>query len=147
MFPKIWIMAETIEKLDRIRAYLHQDPMIKFAYLFGSHARGDVGLLSDVDIAVFLDGRLNFFRYRLGLMDNLARILGDETFDLVSLNDAPLILCYEIVKEGKLLKEDKPSRVDFETRVLNRYLDTAYLRKIQQAYLKEHFSRECDLGE
>lgn len=40
--------------LDRLRDSLIRIPQVKFAYVFGSHARGDVGPLSDIDIAVFL---------------------------------------------------------------------------------------------
>ena len=137
MFPVI---------LVSLKDFFRHAPMVKFAYIFGSRARDDAGVLSDIDIAVYLDRRLDAFRYRLTLMEELARALKGADFDLVTLNDAPLTLQYEIIRDGKVLKEDKKRRVDFETRVLSRYLDTAYLRKNRQRDLKERFMREDGLG-
>ena len=138
--------ANATEKIASLGDFFRHAPMVKFAYLFGSHAREDVGPLSDIDVAVYLDRRLDAFRYRLVIMEELARFLRGAEFDLVILNNAPLALQYEIVREGRVLKEDKRRRVDFETRILSRYLDTAHLRKIQERYLKERFVREGGLG-
>ena len=138
--------ANATEKIASLGDFFRHAPMVKFAYLFGSRARDDAGPLSDIDVAVYLDRRLDVFRYRLVLMEELARFLRGAEFDLVILNNAPLALQYEIVREGRVLKEDKRRRVDFETRILSRYLDTAHLRKIQERYLKERFVREGGLG-
>lgn len=138
--------AIATENIDLLKDFFRHAPMVKFVYLFGSHAREDAGSLSDIDVAVYLDRRLDAFRYRLVLMEELARFLKGAEFDLVVLNNAPLALQYEIVREGRVLKEDKRRRVDFETRVLSRYLDTAHLRKVQEHYLKERFAGEDGLG-
>lgn len=132
--------------LESLKDFFRHASMVKFAYVFGSRAREDVGVLSDIDIAVYLDRRLDPFRYRLTLIEGLTRALKGADFDLVTLNDAPLTLQYEIIREGKILKEDKRRRVDFETRVLSQYLDTAYLRKTWHGDLKEHFMQEDGLG-
>ena len=132
--------------LKSLKVFFRHAPMVKFAYIFGSRAREDAGVLSDIDIAVYLDRRLDAFRYRLKLMEDLSRILKGADFDLVTLNDAPLTLQYEIIRHGKVVKEDKRRRVDFETRVLSRYLDTAHLRKTRQRDLKDRFMREDGHG-
>lgn len=116
-------------------------PQVKFAYLFGSRARGGAGPLSDVDLAVFLDRRLSCFEWRLRLMEQLAQALETERFDLVVLNDASPLLRYEVIRGGDVIKEDKEKRVEFETRTLAEYLDTAFLRKEQRAYLKRQLTR------
>lgn len=135
-----------LNQIESLKDFFHHAPMVKFAYLFGSRAREDAGVLSDIDIAVFLDRRLDVFRYRLILMEELARDLKGADLDLITLNDAPLTLQYEIIRGGKVLKEDKRRRVDFETRVLSRYLDTACLRITRRHDLKKRFMREDGLG-
>jgi len=76
-------------RAEKIAGLFARTPRIKFAYLFGSCARGDQGPASDIDIAVFLDRRLSVFTYRLQLIDVLMRELGTDRFDLIILNDAP----------------------------------------------------------
>ncbi len=67
-----------------IKSLLAQNPHVKVAYLFGSSVRGHTGPLSDIDIAVLLDGRVSPFDFRLRLSASLAQELGTEQFDLVS---------------------------------------------------------------
>ena len=58
--------------------------------------------------------------------------------DLVVLGTAPPLLAHEIISHGTLLVcRDQDERVRFEVRTLMRYLDTAHLRKVQYAYLRE----------
>ena len=123
--------------MDTIKGVLARSAEVKFAYVFGSCARGDTGPLSDVDVAVFLDSRGEPFDFRLRLMETLSRALGTERFDLVILNDAFPVLGYEAMREGRVIKENKSCRVEFETRTLAEYLDTALMRDVQREYLKE----------
>jgi predicted nucleotidyltransferase len=137
-----------VEKaIATIKSLLAQNPYVKVAYLFGSCARGDAGPLSDIDIAVLLDGRVSPFDFRLRLSATLAQELGTENFDLVTLNDSPLLLKYEVVRGGRVIKDDKKKRVTFETRVLSEYLDTACLRRTQRAYLKEQLAQGGTFGQ
>ncbi len=134
-------MSETrprkIPSFGKLREFLAADSKVKFAYLFGSAARNAAGTLSDLDLAVYLDERVDIFSYRLKLMELLAKELRTENFDLIVLNRASVLLRYEVIKEGTVLKEDRTRRVMFETKVLREYLDTAHLRQVQRQYLKE----------
>ena len=130
-----------------INSLLAQNSHVKFAYLFGSSVRGETGPLSDIDIAVFLDSRVSPFDFRLRLSASLAQALGSEHFDLVTLNDAPLLLKYEVVRGGRVIKEEKNKRVAFETKVLSEYLDTACLRRTQRTYLKEQLAQGGTFGQ
>lgn len=123
--------------------FLMAERKVKFAYLFGSMANNSAGPLSDLDIAVYLDGRLNCFTAKLHLMESLAKKLASERFDLVILNQAPVVLQFEVIKHGKILKEDKPRRITFETRVLREYLDYDYLRQLQYDSLKQELRRQA----
>ena len=102
---------------------------IKLAYLFGSVAEGKKGKLSDVDIAVFLDESLSkkkIFNLQLKLMSELTSILKTDRIDLVVMNNAPLLLKYNIIKHGKILKEDVETRIRIESGILSNYLDMKY---------------------
>jgi hypothetical protein len=46
-----------------------------------------------------------------------------------------------------VIKEDKKRRVEFEAKSLGEYLDTAYLRETQQAYLKEQLKQGGSFGQ
>jgi len=116
---------------QKIRHFVARESHVKFCYLFGSFARGTAGPLSDIDIAIYLDARVNAFQKRLILMERLAKELGTEKFDLVVLNRAPIVLQFEVVKNGVVLKEDRPRRVVYESRVMRDYLDSAHLRATQ----------------
>jgi len=128
-------------KVEAAKAFLAGERNVKFAYLFGSIAKGNSGPLSDLDLAVYLDGRLDFFTYRLKLMEALAKVLKTENFDLVVLNQASIVLKHEVIGGGIVLKDDRPRRIMFESRVLREYLDTAYLREVQRVYMRESIKR------
>ena len=127
---------ETAGLINIAQEFLAGEPAVQFAYLFGSWARGNPGPLSDLDLAVFIDQRRNSFKFRLLLMDKLARALRSEHFDLIILNDAPVVLQYEIISTGKVLKEHRPRRVVFEATVLRDFLDTDKLRSVHREALK-----------
>jgi uncharacterized protein len=133
--------------LNPIKHTLENSRVVKFAYLFGSQARGTTGPLSDVDIAVYIDNRLDLFSFRLHFLEEISRQFKGQSCDLVVLNNAPLVLQYEVIREGKVLKEDKPKRVQFETHVLRQYLDMAHFRSIHIASLKRRFSKEHHFGQ
>ena len=107
---------------------------VNLAYLFGSTVRGDANKLSDVDIAVMLDKSLSkedMFNKELDLISELTCVIKSDKIDLVVLNDAPLLLKFNIIKSGHVLKSDETKRIAFETGVMSRYLDEQY-------YIKRH---------
>lgn len=139
-------MGALADSIEIVRMFLDGERMVRFAYLFGSVAAGTSGPLSDLDIAVYLDGRVDAFAFRLKLMERLAGVLKSEAFDLVVLNRAPVLLGYEVVKNGVVLKEERARRVMFETAVLRQYLDTACLRNVQHQYLREQIKGDTYFG-
>ncbi len=127
---------------DRLRMLLKNklisEEKVCFAYLFGSQARQDAGKLSDIDIAIYLDHGVDVFRYRLYLMEAIMKIVKNDKVDIIILNNATLLMCHQVVKNGVVLKDDKILRLDFETQVLGGYHDTEYLRNTQLSYMREH---------
>jgi len=131
----------------KVREYLNTNNEVSFAYLFGSHARGDTGPLSDVDVAVYLHGETELFSRRLAIIQDIMKLLKDSPCDVVVLNNSPIVLQYEVIRENVILKENKECRVAFETKVLREYLDTEMMREVQRRALKKRFRRESNVGE
>ena len=114
---------------EKIKELLGRERHVELAYLFGSAARGELGELSDVDVAVYLDESLSSkerFKLQLRLIGELASVLQTNKVDLVVMNDAPLLLNYNIIKHGKLVKSDGRTKVRVESSILSRYLDMKY---------------------
>jgi len=106
-----------------VRDVLKTYPYVVFAYIFGSYAVGRAGDRSDVDVAVYVEGCGFGWREHVGLMHRLEDAVGRRV-DLVVLNDAPLLLAYEVVSKGMLVySRDDELRAEFESRVLREYLD------------------------
>jgi predicted nucleotidyltransferase len=121
---------------ERIRGVLAGRQDVRLAYLFGSIAAGSARRSSDADIAVLFDevpvpAVLDLLSERLG-----AAV--ERPVDLVVLNLAPPLVAREVITRGRLLLcRDDGDRVRFETRTTARYQDTAHLRRVQYAYLRE----------
>ena len=127
--------------LQRLREILRGDPRVKFAYAFGSVVTGSAGPLSDIDVAVYLDAKTDAFVVQAALMERLIRGLGVEKVDLVILNNAPSVLRYAVISDGKVIKEDKPRRVQFEVATLTEYLDFLPFRAAQSASIRRHIGK------
>lgn len=112
--------------LARIREACHSHP-IALAYLFGSHARGTADKDSDVDIAVLAAATVrkeerNFLRVRL--MRTFAEALGIpiEKIDVVILQDAPVLLEQNVIRQVRLLFTNDPTaRHAYEADVAYRF--------------------------
>ncbi len=114
--------------------YFSNKDSIILAYLFGSTVRGDTGKLSDVDIAILVDEKISKkdrFDLELKLISETATLIKKNEIDLVVLNEAPLLLAYNIIKTGIILKSSETERVNFETKILSMYMDEKY-------YIKRH---------
>lgn len=78
-------------------------PNVIFAYLFGSMARREQSRLSDIDIAVYLHEECDYASEKLNIIAHLSEKLGTDRFDLVILNNAPLISALAIFPPFKAL--------------------------------------------
>ena len=79
-------------------------------------------------------------------MELLAKKLKSENIDLVVLNTAPLLLKYEAIKSNYVLKDNGAQRISFESKVLQEFLDTAYLRQAQRQIIREKIRQEEYFG-
>jgi predicted nucleotidyltransferase len=138
-------MKPISENLSRVLA----NHRVEIAYLFGSQARGEAGPLSDADIAVLFEEGADAqtrFRAKVMLTSELPSLLGSTRVDVVDLAEAPPALAFQIIKDGKVIwniHEDR--RVEFESRTMVRYYDTAHMRRQLQDAILNHFleKRRC----
>lgn len=106
--------------------------VVRIAYLHGSHVRGSVDEESDIDIGILAAPSLDKharFRLRLRLMSAVADALRVplEKIDLVILQDVPVLLQFNIIRNGIVLFErDHSERIHFELRVEQAYDDERY---------------------
>jgi len=136
-----------LEQLEqKLREFFSKVEGVTLAYLFGSTVRGEANRLSDIDIAVLFDDTLlqkEAFDLQLEVISELTGLLKTNNVDLVIINDSPLLLTYNIIREGIILKSDEPVRVKFETKIMSRYLDERY--HIQR-HAKESLRRIAESG-
>jgi hypothetical protein len=126
-------LIEPLERALRVR------PEVLEAYLFGSQARGDAHVHSDVDVAVYIDRELAGeppFGYPAELASVLSSALGRNDVDVVVLNDAPPMLYGRVINEGiRLLSRDLRATTVRAGQALSRYCDyLPQLRKIEAAH-------------
>ncbi len=98
---------------------LEEVPWVQFAYLFGSRARGQHRPDSDVDLAVAIsDAPPDAYRQLV------RRLSVDGDLHLTLLHEAPPLLRYNVLRDGKLVFErDAAARIRFQVRTMSEYLD------------------------
>jgi predicted nucleotidyltransferase len=117
--------------LEILRPYLSERPEIRFAYLFGSLAKGTANRLSDVDVAVFLDPEFlarphpeHSYGYKAHLITELISQTRTNQIDVVILNDASPFLRFQVLRDGIVICEtNREERIRFQAQALSRYFD------------------------
>lgn len=132
---------------SQIRDSLSKEPKInkfvpggiKLAYVLGSAVSGRVKPDSDFDLAVVVDDVTKI------TYDQIYKLVSSLSFpknldlSIVDKNSSPLFL-FQITSTGRCVyKKSDNEKVSFESFVMKNYYDTAHLRKIYSAYLKERF--------
>jgi len=110
---------------------------VALAYIFGSQVVfSKVKSPSrDIDIAVFFNPSPSL-RDLLRFRSDLTRLLKTDRVDLVSLSEAPPLLKYEIISGGQIIYcRDPRFQSRFEMKAISHFLDTQYLRRVQNRYL------------
>lgn len=121
----------TIKEIkDKVAEYFSTRPEIKMGYIFGSRAKGEENKLSDIDIAVYLDEKIDEYKrfdIRLGLISEAGSLLKTDKIDLVILNDVDIFLAYQVVFFGKLIYcRNELNRIRYEAKTLSLYFDQQY---------------------
>jgi predicted nucleotidyltransferase len=131
--------------LDAVRAYLQTRGDLVASYLFGSRAEGVARPDSDVDIALLFKRALDrqaLWDARLEIGAALSRLCRCAV-DVVPLNEAPVLLCFQVLRHGRLLTDQQPSaRAEFEVRALSRYYDAGRYRAFRSEELRRRILEE-----
>jgi len=130
--------SDSIKKLTAFFSNEKRKSFIELAYLFGSRAEGDIGPISDFDIAIlYSEPQPPELRYEF--RHKLATVLMTNQVDLVVLNSAPIEFRYAVVATGAVLYEvSLETRVEYEASTLSLYGDyLPILRRQRQEILEE----------
>ncbi len=125
------------ELKKKIAAYAAKEGLIA-VYLFGSTASGKRHQLSDLDIAVLLSiPPADYFSKRLQMTVDLMKLLRQDEVDLVILNQAPPLLQYQVITQGKIIYcRDALAKARFEAHAIVQYLDFKPILDLQFEHLK-----------
>lgn len=109
-------MKLSLEQKRKIADYFRKQPEVAGAYLYGSQT-GDVGRLSDVDIAVIMtdetlkDKYLDFQLEYIGEVQSIVKV--DLAADIKILNeDHALIYQVAVISKGELIVNNRPKEVE-----------------------------------
>jgi len=114
------------EIFDILKKVMEKDKEVLFAYLYGSYAQDTAHFESDIDVAVYLKSSdiKEYIKKEEELTIELVTKIHRDRIDLRILNVLPLLLQYNILKDGILIfVRDDRERVDFETKVMNRFFE------------------------
>lgn len=136
-----------IEDLGAILTqFFQRTPQVVSAYLFGSRATGKAGLLSDIDVAVLLTEeaqRSSAVHAEEALLHvELMKALRTDKVDLVFLHEAGPFLAHRIIRDGRrVYVRDELLDQGFRVHVVQQYLDTAPLRRLQSDELRKRLAQ------
>jgi len=138
------LLSTVLPEFFRAREY------IELAYLFGSTAEGTKGPLSDVDIAVYLSGKLTKrerIEKRLELIGELSTLLKTDNVDLLVMNDAAPVINFEVIRPNvPLFVRDEDLKPDVEQRIMFGYLDRKYHEDFLQGIIETNQGKEWHSG-
>jgi predicted nucleotidyltransferase len=110
--------------MDAVESVIAKHPNVVLCYLFGSQVHGNVGPLSDIDIAFLLDKADEADKTLGELRSEIASAIGQERVDVVFLNRAPVELAYAVIAHGALTyQRDVYTRVEYEAKIMSLYCD------------------------
>lgn len=142
-------MTDIIELSKKFICEIDKKYKIQFSYLFGSQATKNATEASDVDLAVYFGCNYEpleelFIR---GEIIEEGKAFFKKEIDLVSIKGATLLLQYEIIRSGIVIKDDEITRGDFESLTLREYFDFKYYSDIYDNELVENIKKDRYFGE
>lgn len=143
MPPESFYKLDKARLISRLREFFKTQEYVELAYLFGSIADGTGGPLSDIDIGVYLSSKLTKeerIEKRLKLTSELAGFLKTNSIDLVIMNDASIVINFEIIKPNvPVFVKDEDLKLDTEQKIMSRYLDRKYHEDLLNRVFLERF--------
>ncbi len=127
--------------INKIVKYFKNKPQVEAVYLYGSQARGDARSDSDIDLAVLMEEKSDYFMFE----SDLSRLL-DRKIDVQSLTSCPIDFAHRVILEGKLLiSNNEKARIAFEEKIFRDYFD---MKPALDEYFKSlsEIARKGELG-
>ncbi len=129
-----------IDKLGaKINRALGGEMEVIGAYLAGSFIRREARRESDVDLVVAVQTRRTDTADKIYSLIKHIEFPKDLDLTVVDKTSSPLFLFQVISKGKRIYQASERAAAAFEASVLHGYYDTAHLRNIYYAYLKEKF--------
>lgn len=123
---------------------------IILSYLYGSEATGFKHKESDVDIAVFLDEKINkekYFKKTLEFSEIFEKIFPKKQIHILILNQATPLLKHQVLKEGQpIFWKNNEEMLKFNLEAVHLWEDTKPIRAMEWHDLKKRI-REGKFGE
>jgi predicted nucleotidyltransferase len=132
------ITKQQKEKLNKIFKETH----VILAYLFGSAARGRMGPLSDVDIAILFSEKVkkdDYFDRELHLATEIGKLFKIDRVDIVNLETtrSPLLKQRAVLRGTPIFIANPKRKFEIERKILQEYEDTKYLREVQNKIMEK----------
>lgn len=124
--------------LEKLKKALSKQP-IKFAYLYGSYARGQEHLKSDLDIAIVMEENSKKADYEIGgsIQSELGTGFPKTETREISLGSEPIFLRSVLKDKIVLYSKNEKERVSFEVSAMKKFYDTQHLRDLNFYYLNK----------
>jgi len=140
-------MENIKQNLLQIAPHLFKESPVLFAYLYGSYAKGQPHPFSDLDIAIYVEGKaskasLDLELYLSTKMDELLN--HTVSSDIRTLNHLPLTVQGNILTHCQLIYEqDSPKRIQYETQIRMAYFDFLPIIKQHQKACRQKLLAEA----
>jgi len=124
------------ERARRATEMLAADPRVQLVFLFGSTVDPGRRVVRDVDLAIWAEPPLSLDELLDLRADAIERV--GPGLDLVSLNQAPIVLAHEVAQTGECLYAVDPDlQVEFLCKARREYWDWKPFRDVQWRYAGE----------
>jgi len=128
---------DIMARIPQASEYLESRDDVVFAYLFGGLSKGKPNPLSDVDIAIYIDSRVDPVKTKKDVIQKLVDILKTDNIDLIVLNQSSLTLSMNVLKSNQILADKKPFvRHSYQSLIMRKYFDYSQL---ESGILKRRF--------
>ncbi len=103
---------------------------LKFLAIFGSVARGNTHMKSDLDIAIFTQNDQNSFDIKMSVWSQLSILLGREDIEIVDMKTASPTMMYAVINDAVLIYENGENVfLKWKLYGIKIWMETAWLRE------------------
>ncbi len=96
--------------IDHLPAILADFPGVNLVYLFGSQVSGQIGPMSDIDLAILDESGEDALAVQARFQYTIAKSMNTDRIDVVMLDRAPIELAYHVIATGKLVHQKDGTR-------------------------------------